>query len=87
MNNNEACNLVITNCPVKMRNLFIAICDQYLMLDRATAFKAMMKPFAEMVISELSNHPNCNDEALDTLKFEVEEMFTPHHKGGGVIGF
>lgn len=83
----KTCNLIITDCPIKMRNLFVAICDQHLNIERSTAFKAMFKPFAEMVISELSNHPNCNDDVIDALKFEINQMFTPHHKGGGVYGF
>lgn len=89
-NDNEektTCNLVITDCPIKIRNLFVSICDDYLLIDRSTAFTAMFKPFAELVINELSNHPNCNDEIIDALRHEVDQMFTPHHKGGGIIGF
>jgi len=83
--NDETTNLVIVGCPTKMRNLFVAICDDYLMIDRASAFAAMFRPYAAMVIDELSNHPNCDTEIIDALQYEIDEIFDfkqLHTKGG-----
>lgn len=69
--------LVITNVPIPMRNLFVAIAEDYLKIERVDIFKSMFKPFAEKVIEDLARNEDCDILALEALKSEIDDMFMP----------
>jgi hypothetical protein len=74
------CNLVITDCQIKMRNLFIAIAEVY-NLDRESLLKNMMLPYVNDVISDLSAQPDCKTEIIDALQHQINSIFHTGRKG------
>jgi len=77
--------VVIPRCDERVRDLFAAICDDHLKIDRAEAFTCMLRPFVERVIEEIELNPEHDELAIQAIRNEVKSLL-PKVKPGGLVG-
>ena len=77
--------VVIPRCDERVRNLFTAICDDHLQIERADAFACMFRPYIERVLDEIELNPDHDELAISTIRREVEALL-PKERPGGLVG-
>ncbi len=77
--------VVIPRCDERVRDLFTAICEDHLQIERADAFACMLRPFVERVIQDIELNPDHDDLAVKTIRREVEALL-PKERPGGLVG-
>ncbi|MFC6634031.1 hypothetical protein [Microbulbifer taiwanensis] len=75
MNTPDETNLVINKLDRRYSDIFKTAVE-ILKIDRADAFKSMLKPFIEGLLDELILSGG-NSEQMKVLQEEVEELFSP----------
>lgn len=76
--------VVISRVDERVRNLFIAICEDHLQIERADAFLCMFRPYVERVLDEIELNPEHDELAVKTIRREVEALL-PKERPGGLV--
>lgn len=77
--------VVISRVDERVRNLFIAICEDHLQIERADAFACMLSPFVDRVLDEIELNPDHDELAVKAIRREVNALL-PTVRPGGLVG-
>ena len=75
----------IPRCNERVRNLFVTICDDHLQIERADAFKTMLRPFVEKVLQDIELNPDHDELAVQAIRNEADDLLLPKVSAGGYV--